>query len=375
MKKILLLLSAAALWNCTDYAADWDEKYENKFSNTENDTPAQTPEGTPTQTPSYSVCEEGKTTTLVNGNCTTDLVCQNDSWSPTSYICNDKTQDLVCEEGLTTSLEAGGCITNFICSGNAWVPVGNPVCATIPIESSSSESPLIVPESSSDVQDVNPTNSPYPMVSPTTVSNINCTNAMYCPNNCGIDCGIVYTGVDDGKGNQGYLWTYTDADANGGTSSFYWPEGLDEYDSFEPPSRQKFGYVNGFIIFGSGYEFPYGRIGFHIKGSGSSTDITVWGGMCIVYTATQEFYLRIQADKDDTFCGFDDYQARIPAATSMSLVNVSWSDFVQEGWGKIVSQAQVLSSAQTILFNFKGDAGTSNEFTIHAIGKYGTCNK
>lgn len=149
MKKILLLLSAAALWSCSDYAADWDEKYENTFSNTENNTPAQTPEGIPTQTPSYSVCEEGKTTSLVEGNCTTDFVCQNDSWIPTSYNCNEATQEHVCEEGTTTSLEAGGCITNFICSGNAWVPVGNPVCATSPIESSSSSNQIPVGISSS----------------------------------------------------------------------------------------------------------------------------------------------------------------------------------------------------------------------------------
>ena len=364
MKKNLLLLSAAVLWNCTDYVADWDEKYETAISKQSNTSIL----------PTYSICEEGKTTILVNGNCTTDLVCQNDSWIPTSYICNDKTHDFVCEEGLTTSLVVGGCITNFICSGNAWVPVGNPVCTTIPIKGSSSESHSIVPKSSSGAQDANPTNSPYPTVSPTTVSSINCSNAMYCPKNCGMDCGRVYTGLDDGKGNQGYLWTYTDANANGGTTYFYWPEGLDDWDSFETPSREKFGYVNGSIIFGNGYEFPYGRIGFHIKGSGSPTDITAWGGMCVVYTATQDFYLRIQVDEDDKFCGYDDYQAKIPAALSKSLVNVSWSDFVQEGWGIIVSQAQVLSSAQTILFSFKGDAGTSNDFTIHAIGRYGTCN-
>ena len=167
--------------------------------------------------------------------------------------------------------------------------------------------------------------------------------------------------------------TMTDED-DGGTSTFYWPEGLDKYGSFETYSRDHLGYVSGSIRFGNGYEFPYGRIGFHIKGSGSSTDITAWGGMCIVYTATQEFYLRIQADEDEESYGYGDYQAKIPAAKSMSLVNVPWADFIQEGLKKGVSQAHVLSSAQKILFDFKGDAETSNVFTIHAIGKYGTCN-
>lgn len=35
MKKILLLLTAASLWNCTDYAADWNSKYENSFAENE----------------------------------------------------------------------------------------------------------------------------------------------------------------------------------------------------------------------------------------------------------------------------------------------------------------------------------------------------
>lgn len=36
MKKICLLFSVVAFWNCSDYVADWDDKYENVFSNTEN---------------------------------------------------------------------------------------------------------------------------------------------------------------------------------------------------------------------------------------------------------------------------------------------------------------------------------------------------
>ena len=257
------------------------------------------------------------------------------------------------------------------------------------LKSSSSEklvsSSSTAPKSSSSEKKVESSSSEeespvsYPVVKTTKISSYDCSYAMYCPQDCQhtlntTRCGKVYTGVDDGEGNQGYLWSYTDADANDGTSYFDWPAGLDAYDSFETPSRDDYGYLKGSIEFGDGYDYPYGRIGFHIKGRGSSTDITAWKGMCIIYKATQDFLLRIQVDKDDKFSNFDDYQAKIPASSSMVLVNVAWTDFIQEGWGKAFSRADALSMAQTILFNFKGDAGTSNEFSIYAIGKYGTCN-
>ena len=248
-------------------------------------------------------------------------------------------------------------------------------------ESSSSEkkvsSSSTVPKSSSSEKKVESSSSEeetsdsYPVVQATKISSYNCSSAMYCPEH-GDE--LVYTGVDDGKGNQGYLWTYTDANANGGSTYFDWPAGLDAYDSFEPPSRDYYGYINGSIVFGDGYDYPYGRIGFHIKGQGSSTDITAWKGMCVIYKATHDFKLRIQVDKDDTFSDYDDYQANIPAASSVSLVNVAWTDFIQEGWGTKVSRAEVLTMAQTILFHFGGEAGTTIDFSIYAIGKYGTCN-
>lgn len=42
MKKILLLLFSIILWNCTDYAAEWDEKYLAESSDPENSNPFQT---------------------------------------------------------------------------------------------------------------------------------------------------------------------------------------------------------------------------------------------------------------------------------------------------------------------------------------------
>ena len=97
--------------------------------------------------------------------------------------------------------------------------------------------------------------------------------------------------------------------------------------------------------------------------------------MCLIYTATQDFYITLEFDGGDAKTGYDNYQAKIPAASSKTLVNASWDDFVQEGWGKAVSKSTTLSSATVIEFTFKGNAGTSNSFEFYAIGKNGTCNK
>lgn len=219
--------------------------------------------------------------------------------------------------------------------------------------------------------------SPYPSVSVSAVSAIDCSNAMYCPKDCRhtsntTTCGKVYTGLDDGTGTQGYLWTYTDSDI-GGTSEFYWPEGGGA-KQFEVYSRDNLGYLKGTANFGSGFDYPFARMGFWIKGENKSANITAWAGMCLIYSATQDFYIIIRFAGDDEATASDLIQAKIPKRTSKSLANVSWSDFVQEGWGTAVNKSTAISNAERIEFSFKGDAGASNDFSIYAIGKYGTCD-
>ena len=123
MKKILLLLLAVVLWGCTDYAADWDEKYEAAISQ-QSKTPI---------LPAYSICKEGETTSLIDENCTANLVCQNDFWVPISYVCNDRNSQQssssnlptysICKEGETTLLVDEKCIANLACQNDSWVTI------------------------------------------------------------------------------------------------------------------------------------------------------------------------------------------------------------------------------------------------------------
>jgi hypothetical protein len=153
MKKILLLLSATALWNCTDYAANWDEKYENSFSVSNGDAlicqegestiinqnncatsfvclgNTWIVDGTPQcQSETQKICVEGSTTAIVANNCAVNYICSGNAWIQYGEMqCLDVTPR-VCEEGETTSLAENGCIANYICSGNAWVLDGDVQC-------------------------------------------------------------------------------------------------------------------------------------------------------------------------------------------------------------------------------------------------------
>lgn len=191
--------------------------------------------------------------------------------------------------------------TFYICDNGKWEPLkiikssANPPLSSTEVSSSSAAT---TPSSASEV-----VTTPYPNVNVSAISSIDCSRAMYCPQDCRHTsntktCGKVYTGLDDGTDTQGCLWSYTDSE-NGGTSTFYWPEGLDSYGSFETRSRDNLGYLKGTAKFGGGFDYPFARFGFWIKGENKPADVTAWSGICLVYSATQDFYLVIRFDGDD----------------------------------------------------------------------------
>ena len=115
MKKILLLLSAAALWNCTDYVADWDNKYENSFA----------------ANGEIRICNEGEATIINQNGCSTSFVCSNNSWViKGTPQCQSETKK-ICVEGSTTAIIANNCAINYICSGNAWIQYGKMQCLEV----------------------------------------------------------------------------------------------------------------------------------------------------------------------------------------------------------------------------------------------------
>ena len=118
MKRIILFLFIVALWGCSDNSTDSGGNNDEAYSNED-------------------VCKEGLKKTLVNGNCTAELVCQNNSWVSTSYICYEKCDKV----GAEKETVVGQCITNYVCKLGQnyaiWVPVDSS-CTDISVKNSSS---------------------------------------------------------------------------------------------------------------------------------------------------------------------------------------------------------------------------------------------
>ena len=373
MKKILLLLSATALWNCTDYAADWDEKYENSFSASNggalicqegestiiNQNNCATSfvclgntwivDGTPQcQSETQKICVEGSTTAIVANNCAVNYICSGNAWIQYGEMqCLDVTPR-VCEEGETTSLAENGCVTNYICSGNAWVLDGDVQCEA--------------PQSSG-------TGSQYVMASTSTISgsNYGCSNAMFCGKR-----GDTY--VKTGFGN-GYWYYYGDYN-DGGSSSFTWTYG-GTASTFVEKSVMPYGDIKGKTSLGGGAD-AYLGLGFNVTGdSKKGANISSWKGLCVIYQSTAPFFLEVQDASGGSLTGYNDYKVALPTgkkANTAYLANVLWSDFSQEeGWGKVASKDEVLESTSSISFKFTNATSSTNIFAIIAVGKYGTC--
>lgn len=370
MKKILLLLCAVALWSCTDYAADWDSKYENSFAaNGES-----------------RICVEGETTIINQNECVTGFVCTNNSWIVSSGPQCQSASAQVCVEGSTTALVAGNCIVNYICSNNAWVQYGELQCVEVSApkvcnegeEVSLSENNCIsnyvcsgnawVFAGTSQCSSGDETSSKITTVSTTPkTSYSSCSKAFFCGKSGNTR---VKTGINDGTDTYGYWFYYGDFN-DGGDSYFSWKYG-GTASTFVEKSVMPYGGIKGTANIGSAVEYPYLGLGFNIAGEKQRGDnITSWGGLCVVYQASSDFYLEVKP-ADETMTSGDNPVVLLPKgnkANTVYLANVKWDSFAQEGWGKSVSVSSVIKSAAIIDFKFL----KYNSFAIIAIGKYGTC--
>lgn len=309
MKKIFLLLSAAALWNCSDYAADWEEKYGNAFSEAENSTP------TPSNTaPSYTVCEEGQTNSVGDGNCTQDLLCVED----------------------------------------AWVPVGDLRC----------ETSTVVEKTDSEPE--------YKMVSTSTISGANygCSKAMFCGKSGNTR---VKTGFDDGTNTYGYWFYYGDASSSfswtyGGTPSTFVEKSVMPYGGIKGKATLGEG-EDAYL--GLGFNVA-GETGKGVDISSWNGLCVIYQSTAPFFLSLVDASNGALTDYND----FKAALPKGNKANTAYLANIKWSDFYQEaGWGKVASITDVLSSVSQIAFKFKYVTSLTNTFAIVAIGKYGTCKQ
>ena len=348
MKKKLLTLGIALVCGCTDYVADWDSKYEGEFTQEAHNIPVN------------QVCLDGSTTLLNDGSCATSFLCVNDAWVPQNTVCNGVEQKKICENGETTAVSDGSCTSNFICSGNTWVLVGQPVCTT-PVVQSSSSKKATVKSSSSKITYLDEIT--YAEVSGT----VKCSNAMFCGKSGDAQ---VHTGKSDGTGTAGYWFWYDDSD-NGGSSFFTWTYGGSSL-TFVDNSMAGVGGIAGTAT----VRGEDGYLGLAFNGGGERQqgfDISAWKGLCIIYQANAYTYLELHPANEKTVTKYDNPTATLPRPNKANVpyvVNIPWGEFVQGGWGRTLSGYSASKTAAVISFTFKNSAS----FIVYAVGKYGTCN-
>lgn len=185
--------------------------------------------------------------------------------------------------------------------------------------------------------------------------------------------GRVNTGYDD---YSGYWFTFNDAN-DGGKSYISFPADVEEneYGNFFGPLIETYKGIIGEVHLGEGYDYPYAGFAFNVYDEyGTGTNITEWGGVCLVYRSTMGFSIELQDESNVT--DFNNYKATVAKSATINAVDFLWSDFKQgTGWGETVAQATVLSNVSRIKLTYEGTAGTSGVAEIYSIGHPGTCSR
>ena len=193
---------------------------------------------------------------------------------------------------------------------------------------------------------------------------VSCSSAMFCGKMGDTRVMTGYTGGTEGG------WWWTAADENG--TSFYWPYGLDEWDSFVGASVMPYGGIHGSVDF-MGTD-AWAKMAFNVKDPAVAVDISNWSGLCIIYQADAPISLQVVPLNSKTVTGYNDPSAILPATTQPALANLTWSQFTQaEGWEISVATSTVVKSVESIGLKFTGASGESLTFSLIAIGKYNTC--
>jgi len=203
---------------------------------------------------------------------------------------------------------------------------------------------------------------------------LDCANSMYCPKNCmnvwdskkGRLCSRVNTELDDGTDSFGFIWT-----ANDDGTTLEWPAGDNGY-GVEAASRDKYGYLYGIATLGD--ENPYAMVGFNVSGKLlEGNDITEWGGLCVVYTASGDLYLTLRyADKETA-----NKQVKLPATKALVVANAAWEMFsaTQDADAQDSTNNETVSKDVSQVDIRTIEPGATISFKIHAIGKLGSCNQ
>ncbi|MCQ2100075.1 MAG: hypothetical protein MJZ10_07190 [Fibrobacter sp.] len=195
------------------------------------------------------------------------------------------------------------------------------------------------------------------------------------------------TGLDDGKGESGWWFTFDDRLNDNGSSMVVLPAQVGENKSMDAVVDACQGFC-GSVNLDEGAGSPFAGVGFStVNGKkyessyNKGGDVSNWNGLCLAYSAggTQGLSLnvKVQHPFEKTVTEYNSYRVNLPVNNS-AIVNIPWSAFAQDaGWGKTPAGgfAEILDQAAVVLLEFDGEAGDAGYFNIQKIGMYGHCGE
>lgn len=188
------------------------------------------------------------------------------------------------------------------------------------------------------------------------------------------DAGHVITGSDDET--AGYWYEFTDEHV-GGNSQIKFPSDVEElagqfFCTTFSLMMEKYDAIKISAELGSAIEKPFAGIGFNIWSEmREGVDISDWEGVCIAYSSTGKFTLDLVAGGEEAIEGSHNFGYEVPKADSLTVINMPWSEFKQydSGTESSATSSDAVKKTGAILLKFQ----ESSEFSLHTIGRLGTC--
>jgi hypothetical protein len=180
----------------------------------------------------------------------------------------------------------------------------------------------------------------------------------------------VNTGIADNSGDKGYWW---ETNGYGGHSSY--PGNVNLKDGFLSILNSCDGICAQYTLSGGSMSEPtLFEIGFNMTtGYDVSKDVSSWEGVCVSYQSDRN--LAMLLDGDSKLHGSDVPKVVLPKSEEGTVLNFSWKDFKQDGWGnKIEGEKMALQTTGMGIWNLNGSSSElSGSFVIYGLGRRGTC--
>lgn len=194
-----------------------------------------------------------------------------------------------------------------------------------------------------------------------------------------VACGDLWCGKTDTEGRvitgspdetSGYWYHYEDDGFSHSHSHILYQVGVVEgYDNFFGPLIERDGGIKASVAIENDDEYHYAGWGFNIVNMNQvGGDITDWGGLCLAYSSTAPFDIRVDVENQTEAMGDEHYSASVPASEALTVVNLPWEKF-RLPIGSPNKPENILKSVAAIKLHFE----QSGDFFLKSIGREGTC--